>query len=259
MTEYTVEQRLEQLKKEYCEAAFVPLHTLYVDLEMLQDFRIGALLSLITTEPEYQYILHRLPSYGGRYDNNTMKHFPVITDITDSDIDNRLADVNYHSRLARTSPMTLAFDILKELIAYMHCSNRRCEREKDRLTITIGTNSVIYDQAAKKIFIDTLTKHDKYLDVTFLNRPLWKIEPELIFKFDIYMFYNLATFMQQKAICESVCEKTALLRKRVYAYPILEKEPTAELTAEEMLHNTKLVMDVVCDFVYVDRGLQEQV
>lgn len=247
----------EEIRKAYFESDFTPMYHIYADLEALQDFRLGALLNMITTEPEYDYIIHQLPKYIGRFDDHTMKYFPVIEDITDKDITKFIKDSNNHSLLTRISPMTSAFDLLPEFITQMHMCNHRCSEEKKRINLTIGTSSVIYTQSEKQNLIKLLTSMDGFLDVTIINRPFTKLEEETMFSFNVYLWYDIANYMRHPKVLQAMGEDNVFFNKKVFALPILENTPMEGQTVEDLLVNTKVVLDVCCDFEYVERGLQE--
>lgn len=247
---------LEKVQKAYFEGDFSPIHYIYADLEALQDFRLGALLCLITTEPEYDYIQHRLPEYNGRFDDCTMKYFPIITDITDKDIDAHIANPDNHLVLARVSPMTIAYDLLPELIVQMHMNNSRCGDSK-RIELTIGTNSVRYGNQEKQNLANALTANDGFLDVTILNRPLTEIEHEVMMQFNVHLWYDVAKYLRDQVIGHEFGEESSFFEKRIFALPLLETIPKEGETAEQLLANTKAVLDVCCSFAYVERGLQE--
>jgi len=251
------EEVMDELRNAYFEGEFTPMYHIYADLEALQDFRLGALLCLITTEPEYDYIQHQLSEYNGRFDDCTMKYFPIIKDVSDKDITDFIANPDNHRTLAKVSPMTLAYDLLSESIMQMHMNNSRCTKDLKHIELMIGTSTVIYSQQEKNVLIAALTEMDRFLDITVLNRSLPEIEYETMMQFDVHLWYDSAKYLRNPTIFQELGEKTSFFEKKIFALPLLENEPREGETEEQLLANTKAVLDVCCSFAYVERGLQE--
>ncbi len=248
---------LDKLSQDYFKAIFRPVNTVYIDLETMQDFRLGALMQLITTKVEFEYIHAKMEDYNGRFDDKTMTYFPALKDITDEAIDAFIADTTNHRVLSRLSPMALFYDLVPELLAQLNMINQRCEGNNKDVSITIGTGSVIYDQLAKRNLISTFLRFDPTLTVEVLNRPLPKMEEELIGTFDMYAIYDIKSMLYDPRMMKVVGEELGLIDAKVLGYPLLEEELQENETAEDLLVNTKTMLNVYCNFEYLERGVQE--
>lgn len=48
-----------------------PIENIYVDLEYLQDLKLGTIINTVTVKEELAYIVHNLDGYNDRYDRDT--------------------------------------------------------------------------------------------------------------------------------------------------------------------------------------------
>lgn len=245
------------MSREYFEDMFNPCHNLYIDLEMLQDFRLGALLCLITTEPEYQYIQYRLKEYNDRFNLNTMEHFPVITSVTEEDITTYIDDKKNHLTLARVSPMTDLYAMMPEFLRAVRLVNLKCSSQHDLLTITLGTDSVIYDKPAKTTLINVFKKLDTRLNVDIINRPAWEMDNASILGNELFLVHDMTQFFNHKVISNYVFNSEVFTSKRILAHPVVETEDKEGHTDIQKLQATRDFLTIYCNFEYIQRGIDD--
>ena len=82
----SVQESLDKLSKSYFTEITDKVSKIYVDMEILQDLRLGALLQTATVPEEIEYIQSCLPDYNNKLDLKTAEHFPVLNK-TDDELD----------------------------------------------------------------------------------------------------------------------------------------------------------------------------
>lgn len=249
-----IDRILSNHAEEYFKAKFRPIADVYMDLEVLQDFRLFALLALINTKAEYDYIRYRLKEYSKRMTYDVMKYFPSIKGITDADLDAYIADKSHHRSIALASPTTKFYSGIPNMITHINESNSRCPQSVGQVVFHIGTNSVILDQDLKDNIRRQFQLVDKNLGVTIYNRPLAEFEPELVATMDMVIIENLKQFTHNP-ITRKYLSDGVFFNKQLLAYPYLETEPIKGETEAHLLNNTKVLLEVYCDFDYIERTI----
>jgi hypothetical protein len=250
-----VSQAVGEASEEYFRAKFVPIRNIYLDIEVLQDFRLGALLHLITTQTELDYIRYRLKDYSNRLGSETMRYFPAIKDISEKDLDECIANKDKHRSLVVISPTTEFYMGLPDMIRHINENNSRCATEVYHVNIHIGTNSVILDQDLKENIIFQFKNFDKTLNTIIYNRPLSGMEEEIIRNIDITAVDNIKQFTNDPVIRKHFSDSD-FLNKQVLAHPYIDVELLEGETSEQLLSNTKTMLDVYCDFDYIQRKVE---
>jgi hypothetical protein len=249
------EQAFNNIAEEYFQAKLKPIRNVYIDIEVLQDFKIGALLNLITTQAEYDYILYRIAEYSKRITDETMRYFPIIKNISDEDLDAFIVDKENHRKLVVISPTTNFFMGIPDMIRHINEANTRSPHENKHVHFHIGTNSVILDQDLKNNILFQFKKFDNTLNITIYNRPLSEMEEALIKNIDITVIENIKRFTHDPIIRKHLSD-SAFFDKRILAYPYIDVEPIKGETVDQLLNNTKVMLDVYCDFDYIERKVE---
>ena len=256
MTEANDQLDLTGPSEAYFADKFKPMRSLYIDLEAIQDFRLGALLNLISTEEEYLHIQQQIPlDYEERIDDVTMKYFPAITSVTDVMINEYIKNPTNHRAVIAASPMTLSYALLPELIGQIHKGNSKSAETNKTLELTIGTNSVIYDKAAKDSLIADMHSFCPSVKITILNRSLAGMEEERYASFSLYLIYDMKLFFKEPKIAALFTEDAAFQSAYILALPLLETDLEGTETEAELLTNTQIALNMYCEFGYTARGI----
>jgi hypothetical protein len=254
------EALIDQFRQEYFKPSFTVVKNIYIDIEVLQDFRLGALLCLISTEEEYKYIKHVIGSaqsqYQLRLDDVTMKYFPAITSITDSDIDAFIADRRRHKALVKMSPMTFMFSELPNIFRTIMLRNMAVkDHSKDGVTLYIGTNSVNYDNEDLIKLCRSIIVHTPSFKIEMFNKPISEIGVPLP-SYEIIFIENVKRFVEDIRHHSVLFDESLPMGDvSVFGYPLLEKQVFSDTELNKLLANTELFMNVYTKFNYIPRGI----
>lgn len=247
---------IEEFRNDYFKSKFSPIRHMYIDLEMLQDFRLGALFCLIKTDAEYQYIKHIISkennAYKTRLNEDTMTWFPAIESITDKDLDEYIENPDNHKRLVVSSPMTTTYLELFDMFVSIIDRNRSVGGPE--LIVNIGTSSVVYDVVDKGNLVTAFTEkisgfkvfvHDTWMDNIKSN----------VSNFDMIMAHNISKFIQSDFTQNMFTDEVPLFNGTVVGYPLLEVQTQDEKHAIELLSEIEIYFNTYTNFYYMPRGV----
>lgn len=247
-----------EMTEDHFKEKFSPISHMYADMETLQDFRLGALICLISTSTEYEYIKHIISDPDGGYqmrlDDLTMKYFPAITDITEDQLSQFIEDSRNHPALVKVSPMTLLYLELNDILRYITDHNTRCEDSDGNITLHIGTNGVTYTEDNMFDLITSIMASNPNFNVTIYNKPLYAIGRD-ISSYDYILLYDIKGFMAHPYYSSVFDGGLTAFNSTILGFPLLEKEETDQETIKELLANTELIFSIYTTFHYIPRGV----
>lgn len=250
---------LSEFKDEYFKSMLNPIKHIYIDLEVLQDFRLGALFCLISTDSEYQYIKHVLEQeqcpYQVRLDDLTMSYFPAIKSITDDDITEFINDSANHKALVKVSPMTYMYTQFREIMQVIVDRNQSIDKSKDPgAKFHIGTNTVKYDNEDIFNLMVAFFSGDTRFPIVVYNKPLHAIGRDFK-EYQMYFIYNISDFLQHPNHAVMFDVDIPILDSTIFGYPLLELQADTNEKKSELLANTELFFNTYTNFHYIPRGV----
>lgn len=247
-----IEKTLETLRDDYFKTINRPVGSVYVDMEMICDFRLGALLSTFTVAKEMEYLYTRIPAYNERYDLDTAKYFPALKK-TDAELDEIIR--NCPGKVARVAPWT---EILQKFVAAMslvELSNKNLDPSA-RLSVVINCQDFRYPEDLAKVFRRRMASGFKTMSIEFTNGRRYSQEPGYYAGFDMLFLYDYATFMRDERLVNSFTSNYAYMNKSMYVLPLVDE--ACQLDRSEYLKaliSTKARFDIYTDFYYMTGGI----
>ena len=249
-----ISDQISQISEKWFDNVFQVVGNVYFDLEMLQDFRLGALMLMSTTDTELKYINSRLTAYDKRYNEDTVKYFPVLSK-TNEQIDEFIVDPDNQRTLAAISPMNNFYKELPNFFHYILENNQRC-KSMEMINIHIGTNSLTYPQDLKANIVNQIKSFNPLLTVTIYNRPLMQLDYADIQSMDMVFFNDLSIHVNNETFKEIIISRMEYASKRIFTYPVISEEIQEGESPEALLHNFKAVFGVFAEFEYIRRGVE---
>lgn len=184
------EGKLKNLYDAFFNAALKPIRSIYVDMELLQDLKMGAMLTFITLQEELEYIQHRIPIYNDRLDDECAKYFPLL-EITEEQIIERMRDLKHMDTICTIAPFSSAYQALVKLL---EGSAKHNDMTTTHLPIRIVVNvaDLTYPEILKRQFANALNVYLKNVEVTFVAEK--RYENNIYTECDVLMLYDIATF-----------------------------------------------------------------
>ncbi len=245
------------------------VNTIYVELSVIQDIYLGALLCLLKDESEYNYVLSGLSNYNSRYLLGCAQYFPDLK-IEESELQKILEDPEHTLNIIRSSPMTKAFSQLGEFILMIHEHNRLVNARDKTLTIYLSTYPLKFSHEvySKEMFITigrelknrvTWLQKNLKLNVTDVNPN--ELQFSTFKKMNAFFVRDFLTMLgkENSDKADWVTQDGKLENGFVRAMPIMEKDEYDNLVNlkyeknmfDSVVANGKRIMSLVTNFDYI--------
>lgn len=240
----------EQMKSEYFKTNLSPLKRIYVDMGVVQDYNIGALLCMIKTDLELKHIRNNIANYNARYDDGIVKYFPKLK-FTDQDVYDFINEPDNHFSLVRVSPFTNYMDVLRELIISSKDALEIVEGSEAQAQVVFGCNYVPYDNVAKQNLLSHMVANDSTLKCTVLDKSIFLMKKDYLDSFDAYLIDKLDKLLQMEEVGPFVVDELAWINKAIVSPPRLRRPLEEGEQLKDVLMVTENSLDCLFDFKYV--------
>ena len=226
-----------------------PIEHVYVDLEYIQDLRLGAVLNMLKVKEEVAYLMHNLPKYNSRYDRQTAKYFKALK-IDEARIDRVLHRPLAVDKICVTAPFTSVYYQLHEMLstAIKH-ARAYCEHQPNPIELVINCADVKYP----KLLQDTLCatfKSNLGVDARFESDARYRLSDRDYLGYDLMFLYDVGQFVNQHAT--AFVGNGLYENKRIVAQPYLEDEILAKTEdPQSVLDSTERGLGIYCEFSYL--------
>lgn len=240
---------MDEIGQEYINSMFVPMDTLYVDLEYILDVRLTALLCLASSE-EYAVICKQMNKYDLRFTEKPTEVFSGIS-ITEQDIDAFLKKPDrllYASRMQYTSYFSYLLDMLKMWDVRNHMVQTRDKVAP--ITIYIGYNDLPLPLMHREFILGNIQKYCPKATVRFTAKSLKDYSKELALQIKHYSIYNLGELLNQPTIQEFI-SNGLLNGKGLHAFPLIDPTIKSKLPNQARLDGLRDRLALFCNFEYI--------
>ena len=225
-----------------------PIENIYVDLEYLQDLKLGTIINTITVKEELAYIVHNLDGYNDRYDRDTGKYFKALH-VDEQRITNDLKNDKLINKICVISPFTSIYYHLYEIITVAKNHIKAFSERPRPVTLTINCADVKYPEPLQKILVTTLERNLD-IKVDFLSVARYSLASNEYRNFDLLMLYDCGEFIRQHAT--SFISNGDFVETKIVAQPYVEDAILKNTdNPEYLLSVTEKNIDIYCDFSYL--------
>lgn len=189
-----IKEDISRLSMEAMKPLMTQREFMYIDLDLLYDFRLSALMSFIKDQEDYDYIVANIPEYLEAPTLEVCKFFPKMG-VTEKDLDKVLTDPQYRTFMAALALPTRFLRELQDIIKFINTENESKETHKS-LKITLnakykGMHPFIVNQVVRAIHAS-----DPGVTVELTEYPDWYSVPaELIKAQDMICVYDVRNFL----------------------------------------------------------------
>ena len=199
-----------------------PIKRVYIDIEFLQDFRLGALIKLISTDVEYQYILEKLPLYSVSHGEPITRFFPDLG-FTEEQVKEYMEDKSHWEDLAMDSPFYENVESICVFISEYTKHNVRVGYTKP-IDIYIGCTDLLYCVKARRRLAVILMDFLDMVNLVFIPTSLYEFEEVAIEDYDVYMVASANKLINNEALVKKF-ERMEMANKTIIG---LEELDTTE-------------------------------
>ena len=243
---------LEKLKKAYFTNINNQVSKIYVDMEILQDFKLGALLQTVTVPEEVEYIQACIPEYNKKFDLETASHFPVLKH-TDEEL---LKIMEQHPvKTVMLSPWTKIFTNFHVVLKYLYLSTTTRDEKPTPLSIIINSADVVYPLPLFDKFVKQVEISYPGATVKLSHDTRYEMSQDFYLSFDMFFLYDHEKFFGSNFI-NSMMNSPNYTTRTIYTTPYINKEmgldPSEYLKG---LTSTGATLNLFFDFYYMPPGI----
>ena len=234
------------------------INKIYVDMELLQDIKFGALLTTVSVKEEMEYIYSKLKEYSLRTDLEICKYFPALK-LKETDISNILASKDKRYKLAVLSPFTEAYDDFIAILA-MAGKHNKAIGSTSNIVVTINIHDIDYPRDVLDAFIVNLRKLVPFVTFVVTTYARYDIPYEAFVSNDLFFLLEMQMLVKEfTPISREFIQNGSFFGKKICAPPYIDK--TLHKNPDEyakVLVSTEYGLGIYCDFKYISTGLETE-
>lgn len=226
---------------------------MYIDLDLLYDMRLTALMAYIKGEEDYKYLFKHIPDYINAPTLEVCKFFPKLN-VTEEMLDRILDDPEYKTVLAA---MALPTNFMKELQDIIKFVNTENESKETHRSLKITLNSRYKDPHPYIInrIVSAIHASDPHVRVELTQYRDWtEVPEELIRMQDMICVYDVRNFLDVGSTSQKL-----LLEMDELAHCYIVGLKVSDLGSEDTqagLINMQDVISIMCKkFTFVNKSL----
>ena len=229
---------------------------IYVDADLIYDYRLGALLALTNGEEQYNYVMDRLPGYLNGRSLDCARFFPDLG-FTEKDLDDMIDNPEYFIFLTAASPASTFLDDLDMIIKIINTLNQSKE-VTEPLKITINQRKIKIHDVHKAGIIARIHSIDPRVLVDFTEFPSWyKINEKFLEEQDFICVYDMIEFLHEGAVSQKLL--SSVPSKLMHADILTLFQSDKQLPTDDDFKNLKTIMECMCDkFSFIPRTLRKE-
>lgn len=250
MEHIDTQQDCDAVKATLMAKCFDPIQRIYWETDTLFDYKLGAMLSMITTSVEYKYIYEKIGEYNRVYDLEIAKHFPALG-FTEEQIVKRLHDPKYHEVISTGSPMTTVFRDYPLTIQMLNTMNSD-KNLTGPLEIFFNSKTVKMPERQQAWITEYCHKIDPTIKIHFLDHDLDNYGKAFICSLDYFIIYDLVDFFREDSLRKDLALEKALMTKPVFAFRnVLEGQDKLD----DRLRGQVVYMAGICDLAFMKKEI----
>lgn len=249
----SLDDTLDRLSENYFSSLSNPVNKIYIDMELLQDFKLGALLSTVTVKEEVEYIMSCLPVYNLKFNNRTAEYFPVLKK-TDEEL---LSIVKNNSiKTALLSPWTKIYNNLNVILKYLYLNSQHIDGNPKQITIVVNCSDMKYPIQMFDLWANTMKETHPKLDIRLIAYPRYTAPVELYEEFDMFFIYDHEKFFNTEGIASAISADQKKEFKIVYSPPYINDSLGLDKSEyPKALASSRSLLNLIVDFFYMPNGV----
>lgn len=247
-----LEDLFNQTSEQFIRQELGPVTRIYVDLEYLQDLRLGALMHLVKVPKEMEYILHKLPEYNKKYDYECCSHFPALKH-TDEELDALLNDPNEVDMICFKAPFTSIYYEFSNILMMIQHHNRAASSRPLDIRVRLNVANPLYPDELLGAFQASFQEKlaNVFFDIT--KEPRYTLPVNDYADNKLLLIYNIEEFVKEGSdLSVAFVSEGRFFDTRIFTVPYVNKTLITDPEQyQEALTSTRAQLDLYCDFAYI--------
>lgn len=229
---------------------------IYVDADLIYDYRLGALLALIRSEEDFNYVWENLDAYATAPSLTVTKFFPKLG-ITEEDLDKVIKNPEYFNFLTAAAPPSQFMEDVESVIRVFNTLNESRE-VKNPVKFHINQRQIKIHPHYKRGIIETIHNIDKSIIVDFTEYPTWFDVPETFLEQqDFICVYDLKEFLTEGTTSQKLLSAVPSKLMKSNILTLLQSDK--DFPKVEDFVNLKVLMEVMCDkFTFIPKTIRKE-
>lgn len=245
----------KNLQNQYFNLEHKEIRSIYVDMELLQDLRLGALFTMLKVKSEMRYIYTKLNDYNNRLDNELCSYFPALK-FTEQNILDRLADDKHSLRICGMSPFTAAYDYFLFMLMEAIKHNNNLGKVLS-INICVNVSDIHYSKVFYDMFVKNISVIMPTLNFSMHNYTRYQYPVDEFRNFDMLFLYDIRDLLQNNdTMAMLFMQQGVFFDKEIYSPPYIDKTlHTDPNEYTKILTSTASGLDMFCNFKYLNRNI----
>lgn len=257
MKEQLSKDMMERLSNDYFLSMYKPFTNVYIDMDIMYDYRLSALISLCRTEAEYNYIMKRLPTYAKYKGRQITKVFPSLK-FTEEQLSEALKDPRNTQKLSEASLLNNLVQLVPAQISLFDDMNKRSPLYKgEPINLHfINKHFIITDQAALKIN-NSMSQFKDNIICHFRHNEIGTEDEMYLSKMNQFILDDIQDFVKEtKNSYRMLIEERKFFGTSIFASDRLDDDtPWMEDEGAERLSKTEKFFSMFAHFMFFDKQL----
>lgn len=240
-----ITEKLQGLYNEFFNSTLKPITKVYLDLELVQDFKLGALLSTVQVQEEIEYIQYCIPKYNARLTNSCASFFPVLKH-TDLELSRRMKQPELIELITTTAPFNLGWDAVLAILHEIEQHNA-IMNAASTISLVINVYDVVYPQPLKELLTDALKQEVPTVRVIFTEEERY-LAPQYE-QYNVLFLYDLPEFVRPETTTSNALFNKCLFRDN-HILASMRMSPNLEIPVDKLklgFEATQRWLDLFCD------------
>ena len=246
----------DQMSKEIVKPFLAQKEHIYVDADLLYDYRFGAVLALTRNEEQFNYVMQQLPQYLAARDLYVAKYFPELN-LTDEKIEETIRDPKYFTFMSAAAPATDFLPNVEQIIRIFNTINESKEVTRP-IVITINQRTIELHPVYRKAIKDLVAKIDPSVVVEYTSYKSWfEVPSGLIECQDFMCVYDMIEFLKEGTNSQKALAQVPSKLSRCCI--VAPWQTDVENPKPEHFMNLKVMLEVMCNqFSFINRTIRQK-
>lgn len=233
------------------------ISVIYIDADMLYDFRLGNLILHTASESQYQYIMSELSAYEDSPNFKISELFPKLG-VSEEQLDAFEADPVLSWQIAPASPKTKLLEDLDSFLRSVDTYNRGKEI-KEPVKLIINQKKVKLHPTIKTSLARFVAMGHSNMLIEFTDYLNWNEVPQDIFdSIDVLFVHDISDFVRHGTVSQkrmAEMHESCLKKVVIATYKVDQSFATEEETEEAVTNFVNIMRVMFSGFIFLKREL----
>ena len=252
-----IQSQIDSGNRHFYENFDKPVSSIYVDMDFFQDYKLGALMNMLTTDVEYEYIKSQIDAYNQSDNENVTEMFPALG-FTEEQVEAFVKDPANTDLLVLESPF---YTTMYQFIIFMEnvFQSNLIKKFTESTELFVGCGSFPFPACGWNAFVGLFEPYLHNTNINFLPTTLYEFQGRAVDDYDVYLVRHASELINHPLLVKKF-ENMEMTSKFVVG--MVENKATEEdlkaysITKEEAIKVTVEFANIFTHFALAERVIQ---